>query len=244
MKRFVGGLREALESPMSLVHNPALLTGRPKAAEGTEGAIVLAGETAWRSGTLAGMGTPRAACAAAPYSILALHQGLSLRLLMPWPLLHLVCCLPSSSDLSPCTHVFRPWKLLKRRPIPCCPSMHTQAAASACSMPALLFITRQHPHSESLPTGLVALPAEGKHWSEPNALVGRLTEAAASARQVFDAASQHYADSLERVGSGRSAGTSEEALPDWGAGPQRGQEPPPLKLGKVGWRPTCLSALG
>lgn len=73
MKRFVGGLREALESPMSLVHNPALLTGRPKAAEGTEGAIVLAGETAWRSGTLAGMGTPRAACAAAPYSILALH---------------------------------------------------------------------------------------------------------------------------------------------------------------------------
>lgn len=163
---------------------------------------------------------------------------------MPWPLLHLTCCLPSSTDLSPCTHVFRPWILLKCRPIPCCPSMHTQAAASACSIPALLFITRQHPHSESLPTGLVALPAEGKHWSEPNALVGRLTEAAASARQVFDAASQHYADSLERVGSGRSAGTSEEALPDWGAGPQRGQEPPPLKLGKVGWRPTCLSALG
>ena len=74
--------------------------------------------------------------------------------------------------------------------------------------------------------------------------MGRLTEAAASARQVFDAASQHYADSLERVGSGRSAGTSEEALPDWGAGPQRGQEPPPLKLGKVGVRPAYLSALG
>ena len=42
MKRFVGGLREALESPMSLVHNPALLTGQPKAAAGTEGGLFLA----------------------------------------------------------------------------------------------------------------------------------------------------------------------------------------------------------
>ena len=130
------------------------------------------------------------------------------------------------------------------RPAPCCTYTHTQAAASACSVQALSFNTGQYTHSELPPTSPVALPAEGKHWSDPNALVGRLTEAAASARQVFDAASQHYADSLDRVGSGRSAGTSEEALPDWGAGPQRGQEPPPLKLGKVSWRLTWLSTLG
>ena len=43
MKRFVGGLREALESPMSLVHNPALLTGQPQAAVGAKGVQALTG---------------------------------------------------------------------------------------------------------------------------------------------------------------------------------------------------------
>ena len=83
MKRFVGGLREALESPMSLVHNPALLTGQPKAAVGTEGGLVLAGGLHASLALWKGVGQPQSGMCRCSLSGLALHQGLSPSLLMP-----------------------------------------------------------------------------------------------------------------------------------------------------------------
>lgn len=84
-------------------------------------------------------------------------------------------------------------------------------------------------HLAEYHTFMTAVP----DWANPTALVDRLNQVASSAREMLDTASDHYTDSLQRVGSAQQQGGNNEQQPNWSLGQPAAKQAPPKKLGKV-----------